>query len=61
MPAAKDIRRVAARRTVWKILRRYIDAMMARFQPPEELIKRVEEKLTPAEVEARAADSDKGA
>jgi hypothetical protein len=45
MPAAKDIKKVVARRTVWEILRKYVDLMMGRFPPPEELLKRVEEKL----------------
>jgi hypothetical protein len=45
MPAANEPKRVVARRTVWRILRQYVDTMLARFSPPEELIKKVEEKL----------------
>ena len=45
MPAVKDMKKVVARRTVWEILRKYVDLMMGRFPPPEELLKRVEEKL----------------
>jgi hypothetical protein len=47
MPAAKDKKRVAARRTVRTFLRWYLDTMLGRFPAPEKLIERVEEKLTP--------------
>jgi hypothetical protein len=53
MPAAKDLKKVVARRTIWKVLQQYINAMMGRFPPPEKLIERVEEKLTPAQAQAK--------
>jgi len=41
MPAAKDIQGAAARRTIWVILRQYVQTMMSRLPPPEKLIERV--------------------